>query len=146
LATSPCTTDAIATITVLEQTQPDAGDNGSLIICTGDTLTDAQLFAALGGTPDTGGVWTPALAGAGTYTYTVSATSPCTVDDTAVVVVTEVAIPDAGVDGTLTICTGETLTEAQLFAALGGTPTAGGAWTPVLAGAGTYTYEVSCIR
>jgi large repetitive protein len=97
----------------------------------------------LGGTPDAGGSWTPALAGAGTYTYTVTATAPCTINATAQVVVTEQAAPDAGTNGALTICEASTATAAQLFAQLGGTPDAGGSWTPALAGAGTYTYTVT---
>ncbi|MDC6367611.1 hypothetical protein PP183_16145, partial [Muricauda sp. AC10] len=142
-ATAPCATDATATVTVTEQPLPDAGTNGTLTICTGDTVTDAQLFAALGGTPDVGGTWSPALAGAGTYTYTVTATAPCATNATATVTVTEQPLPDAGTNGTLTICTGDTLTDAQLFAALGGTPDVGGTWSPALAGAGTYTYTVA---
>ena len=38
--------------------------------------------------------------------YTVSATSPCTEDATATVTVTEQAKPNAGTDGTLTVCAG----------------------------------------
>ncbi|MEM9144383.1 MAG: hypothetical protein AAGA86_15440, partial [Bacteroidota bacterium] len=45
----------------------EAGTDGHLTICEGETVTEAQLFDALNGDPDTGGVWTPALAGAGTY-------------------------------------------------------------------------------
>jgi large repetitive protein len=142
-ATAPCTIDATAQIVVTEQAAPDAGTNGALIICEASTVTAAQLFAQLGGTPDAGGSWTPALAGAGTYTYTVTATAPCTINATAQVVITEQAAPDAGTNGTLTICEGSTVTAAQLFAQLGGTPDAGGSWTPVLAGAGTYTYTVN---
>jgi large repetitive protein len=101
------------------------------------------LFAALGGTPDGGGVWTPTLAGAGVYTYTVTATAPCTGTDAATVTVSQQDLPDAGENGLLTICEGSTLTEGQLFAALGGTPDGGGVWTPTLAGAGVYTYTVT---
>ena len=142
-ATAPCTTDATAEVVVSEQAAPDAGTDGTLTICEGDTVTDAQLFAELGGTPDAGGAWSPALAGAGTYTYTVSATSPCTIDATAEVVVSEQAAPNAGSNETLTICEGEIVTDAQLFAELGGTPDSGGAWSPALAGAGIYTYTVT---
>jgi large repetitive protein len=35
-----------------------------------------------------------------------------------VIVATEQAAPDAGTDGTLTICEGTIVTEAQLFAAI----------------------------
>jgi hypothetical protein len=89
-----------------------------------------------------GGIWTPTLAGEGTYTYTVMATEPCTTPATAKVVVSEQAQPNAGTDGVLTICAGSTVTAAQLFAQLGGTPDMSGTWTPTLAGEGTYTYTV----
>ena len=52
-----------------------AGTNGALSICSGSTVTQTQLFAALGGTPVSGGTWSPALAGAGVYTYTVTSPS-----------------------------------------------------------------------
>ncbi|WP_010519894.1 Ig-like domain-containing protein, partial [Croceivirga radicis] len=88
-ATAPCGTDARAQIVVTQQAAPDAGTNGTLVICEGDTVNASQLFAQLGGTPDTGGTWSPALAGAGTYTYTVAATAPCSADATAEVEVIE---------------------------------------------------------
>jgi hypothetical protein len=116
---------------------PNAGSNGAFTICAGSTVTAPQLFAALGGTPAGGGSWSPALAGAGTYTYTVNATAPCTVNATAQVVVSQQAQPNAGTNGVLTICAGSTVTAPQLFAALGGTPAGGGSWSPALAGAGT---------
>src|SRR5206468_389949 len=145
LATAPCTVNATATVTVTAQAQPNAGTNGTLTICAGSTVTASQLFAQLGGSPDAGGSWSPALAGAGVYTYTVLATAPCTVDATATVTVSEQAQPNAGTNGTLTICAGRTVTASQLFAQLGGTPDAGGSWSPALAGAGIYTYTVSAI-
>ena len=79
------------------------------------------------------------LAGAGTYTYTHAAIGG-NPEVTAQVIVDEKQVLNAGENGTLTIREGETVTEAELFASLGGTPDAGGAWTPALAGAGTYTY------
>jgi gliding motility-associated-like protein len=142
-ATSPCTTAATSTVTVIAQAQPNAGSNGTLTICAGTTVTASQLFAALGGSPASGGTWTPTLAGAGTYTYSVAATSPCTTAATATVTVTAQAQPNAGSNGTLTICAGTTVTASQLFAALGGSPATGGTWIPTLAGAGTYTYSVA---
>ncbi|PKA97053.1 putative repeat protein (TIGR01451 family) [Flavobacteriaceae bacterium MAR_2009_75] len=142
-ATAPCTVDDTSEVIVTRQDLPDAGTDGTLIICEGQTVTEAQLFTQLGGTPDTGGTWSPAMAGAGTYTYTVTATAPCTVDDTSEVIVTRQDLPDAGTDGTLTICEGQTVTEAQLFSQLGGTPDSGGTWSPAMAGAGTYTYTVT---
>jgi len=139
--TAPCA-NATATVTVTAQPQPNAGSNGTLTICAGSTVTEGQLFAALGGTPDAGGAWTPVLAGAGVYTYTVDATAPCTLNATATVTVTEQAQPNAGSNGNLVICAGSTVTAGQLFAQLGGTPDAGGTWSPTLAGAGVYTYTV----
>ncbi len=141
--TSPCTAPATAEIIVSEQAQPNAGTDGNLTICEGESVTASQLFAQLGGTPDSGGTWSPALSGAGTYTYMVNATLPCTVSSTAEVVVTEQAAPNAGSNGTLTICEGASFTETDLFARLGGTPESGGTWSPTPSGAGTYTYTVS---
>ncbi|MEI6821274.1 MAG: T9SS type A sorting domain-containing protein, partial [Bacteroidota bacterium] len=140
-ATTPCTVPATATVTVTEQAQPIAGSNGNVTICAGSTVTLVQLNAAIG-THDAGGIWTPTLAGAGIYTYTVAATAPCTVPATATVTVTEHAQPIAGSNGSVTICAGSTVTLAQLNTAIG-THDAGGIWTPTLAGAGTYTYTVA---
>ncbi|WP_276167611.1 gliding motility-associated C-terminal domain-containing protein [Zobellia alginiliquefaciens] len=141
-ATSPCTTDDTSQVVVTEQPLPNAGTDGALTICEGTTVTESQLFAQLG-SPNSGGTWSPAMGGAGTYTYTVAATSPCTVEDTAEVVVTEQPLPNAGTDGTLTICEGETVNETQLFNQLGGSPNSGGTWSPAMGGAGSYTYTVS---
>ncbi|WP_194528500.1 DUF7507 domain-containing protein [Zobellia roscoffensis] len=140
-ATAPCTTDDTSQVVVTEQPLPNAGTDGALTICEGTTVTESQLFAQLGA-PDSGGTWSPAMGGAGTYTYTVTATAPCTTDDTSQVVVTEQPLPNAGTDGTLTICEGTTVTETVLFAQLG-SPDSGGTWSPAMAGAGTYTYTVA---
>ena len=136
-ATPPCTVAATATVTVTEQPAPNAGTNGTLTVCAGTTPTNAQLFAALGGTPTAGGTWSNVGL---VYTYTVAATPPCTVAATATVTVTEQPAPNAGTNGTLTVCAGTTPTNAQLFAALGGTPTAGGTWSNVGL---VYTYTVA---
>jgi gliding motility-associated-like protein len=142
-AIAPCAVNATSTVTVSEQTAPDAGTNGTVTICQGSTVTTAELFAALGGTPDATGTWSPALAGAGTYTYTVAASAPCAVNATSTVIVSEQTAPNAGTNGALAICQGSTVSVAELFAALGGTPDATGTWSPALAGAGTYTYTVA---
>ncbi|MEZ4791383.1 MAG: T9SS type A sorting domain-containing protein [Flavobacteriales bacterium] len=148
-----CTSDANVTVTV--QPAPNAGTNGSLTICEGSTVSEGQLFAALGGSPDAGGAWTPTLAGAGVYTYTVSPTAPCTVPATATVTVSEQPLPDAGTNGTLLICINGTPT--GLFAQLGGTPDGGGSWSdpsnashsgtfsPGTDAAGVYTYTVNAV-
>ncbi|MEO2052713.1 MAG: hypothetical protein ABGX00_13195, partial [Allomuricauda sp.] len=57
--------DAQNPFTVTVTDQPDAGTDGALTICEGTIVTEAQLFAQLGGTPDAGGSWSPAPAGAG---------------------------------------------------------------------------------
>jgi gliding motility-associated-like protein len=136
-AVAPCTGSSSSTVTVTEQAQPNAGTNGTLTVCAGTTPTEAELFAALGGTPDAGGTWSNVGL---IYTYTVAATSPCATPATATVTVTEQAQPNAGTNGTLTVCAGTTPTEAELFAALGGTPDAGGTWSNVGL---IYTYTVA---
>ncbi len=146
-ATSPCTVDNTATVVVTVQQAPaSAGSNGTLAVCSTTTLTTALLYGALTGSPAPGGVWSPAPAGAGTYTYTQAATSPCTVDNTATVVVTVQSAPaSAGSNGTLLICSTTTLTTSLLYSALTGSPAPGGAWSPAPSGAGTYTYTQAAI-
>ncbi|OXA92654.1 hypothetical protein B0A62_14725 [Flavobacterium hydatis] len=135
--TSPCSLVATATVTLNTQTAPNAGTNGTLTLCSGSTPTAAQLFAQLGGTPDTGGTWTNV---GNIYTYTVNPTSPCSLVATATVTLNIQATPNAGTNGTLTLCSGATPTAAQLFAQLGGTPNTGGTWTNV---GNIYTYTVN---
>ncbi|MBK8582262.1 MAG: hypothetical protein IPL86_10605 [Flavobacteriales bacterium] len=116
-----------AQVVVSEQAQPNAGNNGTLTVCAGSTVTAPQLFAALVGTPSGGGSWSPALAGAGTYTYTVTAVAPCAVNATAQVVVSEQAPPHAGTNGSIIVCDGAA--PFSMFTLLGGSPQTGGAWS-----------------
>ncbi|WP_413999995.1 gliding motility-associated C-terminal domain-containing protein [Flavobacterium sp. W1B] len=83
-----CTADQELVLTVTPK--PVAGVNGSLAVAAGAIPSDSQLFAQLGGTPDGGGIWTNV---GNIYTYTVKATSPCTVDATATITVTAVNTP-----------------------------------------------------
>ena len=53
-------------------------------------MTASQLFAALGGTPEAGGVWTPTPAGEGVYTYTLTGAAPCSYTSSATVTVSEI--------------------------------------------------------
>jgi len=131
---------AQSTVTITVQEEADAGTNGTLTICTNDAPVD--LFTLLGGTPDTGGTWSPTLnSGTGVfdpsidgstttptiYTYTVAATAPCTVPDTATVEVTVQQAPDAGDDASVDLCISSAAID--LFTLLGGTPDTGGTWS-----------------
>ncbi|HEX8269551.1 MAG TPA: gliding motility-associated C-terminal domain-containing protein, partial [Flavobacterium sp.] len=153
-----CTPDT-ATVTVTINAVADAGADGSVTLCLNSAPYD--LFTALGGTPETGGTWSPTLASgtsifdpavdaAGTYTYTVIGNAPCA-NDTATVSVTVNPTPDAGIDGTTSFCS--TDAPADLILSLGGTPQSGGTWSPALASGtgifdpsvdlpGVYTYTV----
>jgi gliding motility-associated-like protein len=77
---------------------PFAGNDGNLTLCGSTTPTNTQLFAALGGTPQTGGTWTNS---GNTYTYTVIANSDCSSIplDTAVVTITQTVINTFEIEG-----------------------------------------------
>lgn len=150
---------ASADVSVTITANPNAGTNGTLATCDSDPATD--LFLQLGGTPDAGGTWSPALTSgtglfdpnidpAGTYTYSLNACGGGTVSST--ITVTVNATPDAGTNGNVTFCS--TDASSDLFSALGGTPDTGGTWSPALASgtgifdpatdaAGTYTYTLT---
>ncbi|OOG68073.1 hypothetical protein B0E43_22555, partial [Algoriphagus sp. A40] len=115
---------------------PNAGIDGQLTICEGSVVTEAMLFAALDNDPEPSGTWTQ---NGNVYTYTVEGGDSCP-DDTAVVTVNFVPAPDAGTDGTLTVCEGTEITNELLFAALGGTPDTNGTWSNV---GNVYTYTVA---
>lgn len=143
---APCT-PATATITVGVSTAPFAGNNASVLKCSNDA--PFSLFAQLGGTANTGGTWTgpngphsatftPGVDDPGAYTYTVVGSVPCP-NATAVVNVSIVVAPNAGVDGDTTVCSNNA--PFQLFALLGGGPDLNGTWTAPGGGAhdGTFT-------
>ena len=95
---STCTTDATVSVTVSEQSAPEAGTTTHFSICEGTFVTEALLNANITGN-DPGGTWTPTItpiSGAATYTYTVLATAPCTEPATVTVEVTEQSAPVAG--------------------------------------------------
>jgi len=94
--TNACGTTSSSVVVTVTQA-PNAGSENSIIACVINGNID--LFTQLGGTPDSGGIWSPALASgtgdfdpnvdtSGIYTYTVTATSPCSTDATAQVTVT----------------------------------------------------------
>lgn len=159
--TQPCDNDTAA-VTVTVNPVPDAGEDGSTIFCS--SFAPADLITFLGGTPQPGGTWSPALASgtgvfdptvdaAGVYTYSVGGGLCAT--DTATVTVQVFSAPNAGDDGSLTTCFDVTLVD--LTTGLDGTQGAGtfsddngtGAlsgtiFNPSAAGPGTYqfTYTV----
>ncbi len=140
-ASPPCSGDeSVATVNIEDAKDP--GEDGLLTICSSEDLTEGMLFAALGGSPDVGGIWSPALSGSGVYTYTIVGTEYCPEVSAKVTVSIEDA-KDPGEDGLLTICSSEDLTEGMLFAALGGSPDVGGIWSPALSGSGVYTYTIA---
>lgn len=56
--TAPCT-DVSASVQVIVNPVPDAGNNGVLAICSNQNPVD--LFSSLTGTPQSGGIWSPPL-------------------------------------------------------------------------------------
>lgn len=86
-----CFETATSTVEVSVQTPNNAGENGTLEICEGQEFTIDDLFDALTGNPDEGGTWSPAIDGAGTYTYTIAGDDVCD-SDSDQVEVTEVVV------------------------------------------------------
>ncbi|MFN3875232.1 MAG: hypothetical protein ACK4L7_04890, partial [Flavobacteriales bacterium] len=157
---APCAA-ATSTVSVAVVAPPDPGGNGSITVCSSDGPVD--LFTQLGGSPQPGGTWSAPGGGAhsgtylpgsqvgGNYTYTVAGTAPCG-PLSAVVQVGRVIAPNAGTDGTITVCS--TNGDFDLISVLGGNPTGGGFWlnganqpvgaifSPGSTPAGTYRYVV----
>lgn len=159
IAGSGACEDDTATIVVTVTPGPDAGQDGALTLCTDSVPQD--LFNFLGGAPQAGGTWSPALTSGtgvfnpavdapGIYTYTFFGNQPCD-NDTATVTVTVNPIPNAGEDGNAFFCSN--YAPADLIGFLGGNPQPGGTWSPALASGtgvfnpavdvpGVYTYSV----
>jgi len=159
-ASTPCVDDS-ETITVTIEEPLDAGTDGTpLDLCSDDVTVD--LFTQLGGTPDTGGTWSPALtSGTGVFDpsvdasgmYTYSLTNACGTSSSSIDVSVTLA-PNAGTDNAITICVING--NVDLFTQLGGTPDTGGTWSPALNSgtgefdpsvdaSGVYTYAVASV-
>ena len=135
------------------------GGMGQFGVFTGGTYSprsfNGTIIYSIGTTPfNPNGTWSPTLAGAGTYTYTVQPTSPCTVPSTSTVTVTNLATPAAPTVANTSIsyclnatATALTATAAASHSLLWYTVATGGtgattAITPVTSIAGTFTYYV----
>lgn len=82
------------------------------------------------------GTFVPGQSAAGTYTYTLQGQAPCPNGVHTVDIVIE-TLPDAGTNGVLTLCSASGPT--GLIGSLGGSPDAGGNWTPPDGGTSTGT-------
>lgn len=162
---SGCTGDINPVLNASVQAcQASAGTPGGIAVCESDAPFD--LFALLGGAPDAGGVWTsplgaplassivnPAQGPAGVYTYTVTeALAGCPPVSATVTVAISVNV-SAGQPAGLTLCVDAP--PLDMYQALNGNPSPGGAWTAPGGGAsngvfvaaagpaGVYTYTVT---
>jgi gliding motility-associated-like protein len=150
---------AQAVVQVTISAVPQAGNSGTLDLCT----TDGQvsLFDGLSGTLDAGGTWTdpsgaahgtvidPLVDVSGTYTYTVTGGSCAPASSTVSILIFQA--PDAGGNATAALCT--TNPPVVLLTVLQGTPDPGGSWAgpagassgifdPSTSQPGVYTYTV----
>ncbi|MBK7556432.1 MAG: gliding motility-associated C-terminal domain-containing protein [Flavobacteriales bacterium] len=159
-AQPPCS-NATATVTVTETAAPNAGSNATETVCS--DAANFNMLLQLSGNPQAGGVWTrpnstvhpnnifnPGTDQPGDWTYTVLGTGPCA-DATAVLTIAVIDAPDAGSNGSITVCS--TDASFTLLGELGGTPDNNGTWsgpggafggtfTPGVHQAGVYTYTV----
>jgi gliding motility-associated-like protein len=148
-----------ANVTVTLDQAPNSGTDGTVTICTNDS--EINLFDVLGGSPDTGGSWSPSLSSgtgifnpdvdtAGTYTYTTS--NGVCASASSEVEVTVLLSPNAGENGAITVCSSDA--PIDLFLELNGNPNSGGIWSPSLASgngifdptvdsSGVYTYTLT---
>jgi gliding motility-associated-like protein len=128
----------------------------NVTICSSGTT---DLLDAIDGNPETGGVWTPTLAGGtdffdpnvdlpGTYNYSYTAT--CANISVDITVAIQQA-PNAGTNNTIAVCTSDP--NIDLFTLLGTNVTIGGIWFPSMASGtgiynpsidagGVYTYKI----
>jgi gliding motility-associated-like protein len=161
----PCANDS-STVTVSVAPAPYAGISSSITVC--QSSPAFAMVDSLGGNAPFGGLWTtlpgglqgngvftPSSAAPGTYSflYTVmgSGSTPCSPAH-ATLSITVNAAPNAGVHGTLTLCSTSGVT--SLFPFLGVNAQPGGTWTfqgvahgssfdPHIDASGDYVYTVN---
>jgi gliding motility-associated-like protein len=149
--TLPCVDD-FSEVTVTINAQPDAGTNGSTLVCDNST-TLIDLNTLITG-EQTGGIWTR-LSGTGgtfnasagtflpgvgasavsTFEYRISGVAPC-IDATSIATVNINAQPNAGSSGGITICDSNTAL-IDLFSLISGEQS-GGTWTRSTGTGGTF--------
>lgn len=153
-----CTSESTVEVTTVPA--PVAGTGENITLCEGAPafdLFDQIVDGDAGGTwldpsnNPTTGTFTPGTSTPGLYTYSVGDGVGCPVSETVVIVTIE-PNPDAGEDGSLTVC--ESDPGMNLFNFLLGTPETGGEWTTPAGGThdgqlspnsdaeGDYTYTV----
>ncbi|MCG8208225.1 gliding motility-associated C-terminal domain-containing protein [Tenacibaculum finnmarkense] len=115
---------ASVTITIQDEAK-SAGLDGTLTVCSGINPTNDELFEALKGNPEVGGTW--AKNGL-VHTYTQTTDLGCKENSASVTITIQDEAKSAGLDGTLTVCSGINPTNDELFAALKGNPELGGTW------------------
>ncbi|MFD0989324.1 gliding motility-associated C-terminal domain-containing protein [Mariniflexile jejuense] len=163
-ATTGCESSVRTLVTATIYQSPKSGIPNPITVC--NTNTAVNLFTALDGSQDAGGVWqdtdsTGALTGntfnasavtPGTYqfTYLVTASSPCIDANTIITIIVEPPL-SAGTDNTLDVCSNNGTTD--LFTLIGSADI-GGTWSPAMASgtgvfnplvdtSGTYRYTVT---
>lgn len=138
---APCVNDT-AKVTVTLERKPQAGINTAPQLCTNGP--QVPLPNLLGGNPDGNGSWVfqptvgspvshgpvfdPATDQAGAYIYTVPGSAACS-SSAATVQISLVLPPNAGDDGSLSVCISETA--VNLAAGLNNTQQLGGTWIDV---------------
>ncbi|NCP59158.1 MAG: gliding motility-associated C-terminal domain-containing protein [Flavobacteriales bacterium] len=130
--TNACGTDSSDVVVTVTQA-PNAGSDNAISMCVIDATID--LFTQLLGTPDSGGIWSPALTSGtgvfdpamdapGIYTYFVASVLPCRADAISQITVT---VNDSSAPSVLepnpTFCLADNPTVADLDASLSATGT-----------------------
>ena len=133
-----CTDSASLSVTITKRVPANAGDDIDVTFCSTEGVQNLYDYLAdnanTGGSfaaPYEDGTFDPATAGTDPIdiTYTVDEAEACvTGSDSSKMTVTVIPGPDAGEDGTITLNVNDD--PVNLFDSLGGTPDAGGSWTP----------------